>query len=396
MTEPKKDILFIMNNLQAGGAEKALVSLLQVMDYSVYHVDLLLFKKDGVFLDKIPTQVTLLEAPEGYNYFDMPIVSAVSQCMKKGKFRTLINRILAVFVLKTEKNPAVKEQKLWKYLAPGFANVSKKYHAAVGFLEKTPNYYCIEKTNADKKILWIHTNYSNMGMEPKFDVPYFEKADAIVAVSGECAADLKMKFPQFSDKIKVIQNVVSPSVICSMADGGIPDTGFENSIMTVGRLSHEKGMDLAIEACRLLKEKNQQFVWFFIGDGAMRNELEAKVASYGLQGNVRFLGERANPYAYVAKATVYAQTSRFEGKSIAIDEAKILRKAILATNFSTVATQLQHLENGYIVEMDAQAIADGVQVLLSDSGLREKFQSNLSLEKLGTESEIEHFYQLIQ
>jgi glycosyltransferase involved in cell wall biosynthesis len=393
----KKDILFIMNNLHCGGAEKSLVSLLQIIDYSKYNIDLLLFKKEGVFLDKLPKEVTVLEAPIEYSYFDMSIKSAIYQCFKKGRFDIILNRILAVSVLKTEKNPAVREQKMWKFLSPCLSVLEKKYDVAIGYLEKTPNYFCVDKTKAAKKIAWIHTNYSNMGMQPKYDIPYFKKCNTIVTISSECASDLHNRFPQFSEKIKVIQNIVSPSVIQLMAKSKIDETiNFENAIISVGRLSREKGADLAIEACNILKEKNIPFTWIFIGDGSQRNELETLVANYQLQNHVLFLGTKDNPYSYIKRASIYAQTSRFEGKSIALDEAKILQKPIVITNFSTATTQITHLQNGFIADMNPEAIVNGIIEVLQNKALQEVFQTNLSKEKLGTEAEIEHFYQLLE
>jgi len=394
--DSKKDILFVMNNLHCGGAEKSLVSLLQLLDYSKYNVDLLLFKKEGIFLDKLPKEVNMLQAPIAYSYFDMPISKAIFECITKGKFSILYHRIAAISVLKTEKNPAVKEQKLWKYLGPCLNKIHKKYDATIGFLEKTPNYFCIEKTNAAKKIVWIHTNYSNMGMQPKYDEKHFKKCDFVVTVSSDCAADLSHNFPQFAEKIKVIHNIISPSVIQSLAATEIPESiDFQNSIISVGRLSVEKGADLAIEACKILKEKNCNFKWIFIGGGLQRMELEKKVSEYGLEKEVLFLGTKDNPYAYVKRATIYAQTSRFEGHSIALEEAKILQKPILVTNFSTAKNQISHLENGIITDLNPNAIANGISELLLNTNLRQKFHINLSHEKLGTEAEIQHFYQLI-
>ena len=103
---------------------------------------------------------------------------------------------------------------------------------------------------------------------------------------------------------------------------------FSNTIVSVGRLSNEKGFDLAVEASKILKDKNINFRWYFIGDGNQREALEQKIKSYQLQNHVLLLGLKDNPYPYIKKAKIYAQTSRFEGKSIAIDEAKILRKPI--------------------------------------------------------------------
>ncbi len=385
-----------MNNLHCGGAEKSLVSLLQMIDYSKYNIDLLLLKKEGIFLDKLPKQVTVLLAPIEYSYFDMSIKSAIFQCLKKGRFDIIWNRILAIAVLKTEKNSAVREQKMWKYLSPCLTTLEKKYDVAIGYLEKTPNYFCVDKTKATKKIAWIHTNYSNMGMQPKYDISYFQRCNFIITISPECALDLKNLFPQFSDKIKVIQNIISPSVIQLMAENSIYETlNFDNSIISVGRLSHEKGADLAIEACKILKEKNSFFKWIFIGDGSKRNDLKLLVLKYELQNHVIFLGTKENPYSYIKRATIYAQCSRFEGKSIALEEAKILKKPILVTNFSTAASQITHFQNGFIVDINPDTIANGILELLQNKKLQELFQTNLSNEKLGTETEIEHFYQLL-
>ena len=93
---------------------------------------------------------------------------------------------------------------------------------------------------------------------------------------------------------------------------------------------------------------------------------------------------------------MYIQTSRFEGKSVAIDEAKILKKPILVTNFSTAKDQIENGVNGMIVEMNPEAIAKGVQDLLDNKPLIEKFVENLDLENLDTNNEMEKLYDLIE
>ncbi len=411
-----------MNNLQCGGAEKALLSLLQIFDYSTYNVDLLLFKKEGVFLNKLPNEVTLLEAPIAYSYFDMPIKKAIINCVKTKKWNVLINRILSVYVFKTEKNEAVKEQKLWKYIKCTFDNLPKKYDVSIGFLEKTPNYFCVCKTEAKLKIGWIHTNYSNMGMQAKYDEKYFKYLSFIATISSECVEDLKYVFPNHSNKIIEINNIVSSSLIDTMSfDKFETNLDFKHSIVTVGRLSFEKGLDLAIQACEILKNKGVVFHWYFIGEGSFRKNMEDLIKEKKLELQIKILGLKENPYPYIKNASIYAQTSRFEGKSIAIDEAKILRKPILVTNFSTAKDQIVAIDeakilrkpilvtnfstakdqiengvNGLIVAMNPQAIADGIQEMLLDKKLCDTFVDNLSNEKLDTQDEIMKLYNLIE
>jgi len=397
MEHKKKDILFIMNNLQCGGAEKALLSMLQIFDYTKFNVDLLLFKKEGAFLNKLPKEVTLLDSPIAYSYFDMPLKTALINCVKTKKWNVLINRILAVYVLKTEKNPAVREQKMWNYLESAFETLPKKYDVSIGFLEKIPNYFCVSKTVAKKKIGWIHTNYSNMGMQPKYDDKYFKELSFIATISSECVADLKRVFPKYSNKIIEIKNIVSSSLIEKMSfDKCETNLEFNQSIVTVGRLSIEKGLDLAINACEILKEKKISFNWYFIGEGSFRDTMEQAIKEKKLEHYVKILGLKDNPYPYIKSATIYAQTSRFEGKSIAIDEAKILKKPILVTNFSTATNQIENGVNGIIVEMNPEAIANGIQKLLLNKELCATFVQNLALEKLDTEDEMEKLYKLIE
>jgi len=191
----KKDVLFIMNNLTCGGAEKALISLLQTMDYSRYNVDLYLFKKEGLFMSQLPKEVNLLPEPEFYTYFDMSIKTAVLTNLKSGNLKVVWNRIMAGYLFKTEKNPAVKEQKLWKYLGPCIEPLDKKYDAAIGFLEKTPNYFCADKVQAKVKIGFVNNDYEKLGLDPSIDVPYF------AAQHHSSASKSLQRLPQDSSRL---------------------------------------------------------------------------------------------------------------------------------------------------------------------------------------------------
>jgi glycosyltransferase involved in cell wall biosynthesis len=104
---------------------------------------------------------------------------------------------------------------------------------------------------------------------------------------------------------------------------------------------------------------------------------------------------KENPYPYVRQCTLYVQPSRYEGKSIAIDEAKILGKPIVVTNFSTAKDQIKSDVNGIIVEMNPDALATTIATLLVDKQHQNVLVNNLSNEQLGTESEINKLYELL-
>jgi glycosyltransferase involved in cell wall biosynthesis len=260
-----KKVLFIMNNLNCGGAEKALVSLLQQMDYSQYEVDLYLFRHEGLFLKQLPESVNLLPAPANYPYFDMPVKKAVLENLRGGRFGVAIARILAGYVYKTEKISAVKEQKAWKYLSRALPSLPKQYDAAVGYLEGTPNYFCIDKVNAKTKIGFIHNDYNKLRMDGDIDRPFFRKFDHIFTISEQCEAILKENFPPIKDKFSLMHNIVSAKTLRSMAAEPVSFTKKGITLVSVGRLNKQKGFDVAIESCKILVDKGFDIYWHILG-----------------------------------------------------------------------------------------------------------------------------------
>lgn len=391
----KKKLLFVMNNLNCGGAEKSLISLLQTIDYSLYEVDLFLFKHEGMFLKKLPAEVNVLEAPAYYPYFDMSIKTAVVDCVKHSRFRIAAARIGAGIVYRTEKNAARSEQRAWRYLSRSLASLTKEYDAAIGFLEKTPIYYIIEKVKAKTKIGFIHNDYDKLGMDPGIDTAFFDRLDYLVTVSEECVKLLKERFPRFEHKIELMLNIVSPAAILDLAvdELKLPKAGF--TIASVGRLNYQKGFEMAVEACEQLIQDGYDLKWYIVGDGHEREKLERLVKAKKLEHALILTGQQENPYPYIKQCDLYVQTSFFEGRCLTITEAKILKKPIVSTDFTVIYDQLEHEQNGLIVKQDAISIYEGVKRLLDDESLRQRFVDNLQKEALGTEDEIHKLYQWI-
>jgi glycosyltransferase involved in cell wall biosynthesis len=389
-----KKILFVINNMHCGGAENSLISLLQVIDYTKYDIHLLLFKKEGFFLNNVPKHVTLLDSVPEFEYFDQSFAKAFLSALSKLRFDIIYAKIAFLFHKKIA-NPAVREQKFWKYLSVCIPKRKDDFDVAIGFLEKTPNYYIVDKVNATKKMGFIRTDYEAMGMVKEIDIPYFEKLDYILANSTNAELSLKKFFPQFTPKIKTIENFFSPETLKVMADEKIDVKKGELTIVSVGRLHPVKGYDFAIEACKIIKDKGIDIKWLVIGDGGERTELEELIIQNQVQNNFILLGMKENPHPYIKMADLYVQTSRFEGKSRAIEEAKIHKKPILVTNYPSVIDQIKHKENGYIVEMNANAIAEGILILNNDKELKIKLISNLQHNLIENKIQLNRLYDLI-
>ncbi|MEN9336611.1 MAG: hypothetical protein RLZZ500_1598 [Bacteroidota bacterium] len=390
----KKRILFIMNNLHCGGAEKALVSLLQSLDYSQFDVDLMLFRKEGLFLKQVPEEVTLLPSPKAYGYFDSSFLKSIGNAFFRLRWDIIWNRILFSYHYKKEQHPGIREQKVWRYISACLPRLKGNYDLAIGFLENSPNYYCIEKVNASCKVGMIHSDYEALGLDPQLDEKYFKAFHYVATISEHCVTVLKQNFINLSDKFFLLKNITAVQLIQKLAKEPISFTKSELDLVTIGRLVPLKGFDFVLDAAKRLKETGLNFKWYIIGDGPLREELHQQISDNNLSDTVIMTGLLENPYPYLELCDYYVHTSRYEGKSVAIDEAKIMNKPIIVTNFSTVNDQITHAKTGWIVTMDGQSIAEAILHFKQNNAIPNQLSQNLKDEEVDTSSEIEKISQL--
>lgn len=393
----KKNILFIIPGLGAGGGEKSLINLLTQIDFNKYNVDLFLLNHEGLFMDFIPKEVNVLSMKDNLEIFNKDLKESILKYLSKGKISLAYSRLMFCLVNRFNKNVGIAEQYSFKYLRKAIGAIDKKYDVAIGYLEKTSNYICIDCVQANKKIGWIHTDYSKLNLDKNFDKKYFEKCNYIITVSEECKNSLINNFNELEDKIKIIKNIVSPTIINKMAQENVDICidKKETIIVSVGRLSYEKGFDIAVKACNILIDNGLKVKWYLVGEGNERNKLEKLITEKILEDNFILLGAQSNPYKYINMADIYVQPSRFEGKSIAMDEAKILCKLIVATNFTTVRDQINDRVDGIITEINEESLAKGITLLINDNKLHSNIINNLSGMNLGTEDEINKLYKII-
>ncbi len=389
----KKKLLFIMPALGSGGAEKALITLLNLFDYSRYDVDLFLFRRQGLFLPNVPEQVNIIDGGNDYALFDGSASACIKANVKKLKFSSAANRIKYAKALAGGNKEAV-----WSCIKKALAKTDKHYDVAVAYLEGNSVYYCVDCVDADVKIGYVHNDYNKLGLDKDFDRPYFEKLDYLVSVSDKCVNVLKENFPDLQQKIKLMLNIVSPTILDSLGKKDAAEYEGKDSkiLLTVGRLSQQKGYDMAVEAAKILSDKGYNLKWFAIGKGELTEQIGSRIKELHLEDKFILLGERANPYPYIRNCDIYVQPSYFEGKSIAVDEAKIFAKPIVCTKFPTVYDQLTDGKTALLAEINAQSIAEKTETLLNSEELCKTLSENLKKEKAGNEEEIDKFYTLLE
>lgn len=385
-----KKILFVITSLEGGGAEKSLVNLLNEMPIEKYEIDLLLLKKTGIFLDQVPKNVNIIETPKILKKLYGPLI--------KGGVYSLFKIITSLFSRIFEKKEENYSPFRWKYFYKKIIKVlDKEYDIAIAYLSGDPMFYVGDKVKAKKKIYWVHNDYLLNKHPKKYDYEYFKKSSAIITVSQTCLDILKKVFPEFKEKIFYLENITSDKIIKRRALEFYPKEYKENNkikFLTVGRLTYQKGLDMGIEAAKILKEQGVQFNWFILGVGEEKIKLLELIKKYELENEIILLGLKKNPYPYMKNCDIFIQTSRYEGKSVVLDEAKILAKPVVVTNYSTVKDQIINDKEGYIVNLDSISIAKGIREVMENKNLYNKIENYLKNNNYGNEKEINKYIKI--
>ncbi|MDR0602850.1 MAG: glycosyltransferase [Bacteroidales bacterium] len=384
-----KRILFITSTLDSGGISKSMINLLNTIDKNKYIIDLFIFRPTDLYLQFLPKQIRLI-TNEKMNLAFAPFPQCVLFLLKKGFFFIAIMRLIAAIVSRFNHGYSA-----W-ILSKIIPVLNEAYNCVVDYNGQHLLYYMIDKIRADVKISFFHFDYSKWSHYYTMDKKYYPRVNYIFGVSENCVKSLKIYFPVCKNKINVMENIISSQLIKEMAEEEITDFNLDAPvILTVGHVNKQKGTDLAIAAASILVENKVKFKWYFIGACPEIEKYSKMKKQYGVNEKIVFLGLKTNPYPYIKYSTVFCLPSQYEGKSIALDEAKILCKPIVVTNFSTVNDQFVNGINATICEMTPTSLATALSTLLLNKHLREKYTNNLLLNRIDNQLEINKLYYVI-
>ena len=370
-----KSILIFSHGMEIGGAEKALLGLLEAVDTSKYQVDLFLMRHTGELYQYIPKGIHVLDEKPEYASLAVPIIKV----LKKGQFSIAWKRFLG----KKNALKRVKELGLpvdndvaleysHKYTLKVMPNINEKeYDLAISFL--TPHYFVAEKVCAKKKIAWIHTDYSKVAVDKESQLKMWNAYDIIASISEDVTKSFLRCFPELERKIQLLPNIMPINYIKKMAeefsvkeemrdDGAI-------KLLSIGRFCLAKNFDNVPWICKYLLNVGINVKWYLIGFGDSEELIRKQIIEADATENVIILGKKENPYPYIKECDIYIQPSRYEGKSVSVIEAQILHKPVIITNYATSKSQLEDGIDGMIVPMDNKECAKGIGKILKDEEL---------------------------
>lgn len=374
-----KKILFVIQNLEVDGASKSLISLLESLRHSGYKIDLFLFEKRGPLIKHVPNYVNILDSNLTLETLGLPLLNSCKKLIYMRQWNLFISRLIYSiknYVYKTAyKNIGV----YWSEISNSVGELVEEYDAAIGYNDGLANYFVGDKVVSKKKIGWNHCNYKLIDSNTNFDRKYYEDFNHIATISLETMNRLRNVFPDMKEKFVIVPNIVSENTITrlSLIKSDVKLTHKGHKILTIGRLSEVKGIDIAIGACKLLIEKGYDIRWYVLGDGPDKKKLKNLCKRHGLENHFIFLGVTDNPYAVIKAADIYVQPSRSEGYGIAIAEAKILNKPIVASDLPSIKEQIIDGYSGILSKINSKDFSEKIEELLVNKGKMEYISNNL-------------------
>ncbi|MBB6447577.1 glycosyltransferase [Bacillus benzoevorans] len=401
-----KKIAIITGDISMGGTGKSLIAFINkcLVDYEAKWIDVYTFSCEGNLMQLISNDVNVYEISSKFKgiknrrirriiemIYSLEFYYSIKGRIKRKLFRgaCTVNSIMRDSQLYSIKHSKVYER------------INKEYDVAISWTELLPMYFLANKVKSKMKLAWIHPNYNEACFDKNIDSPYFKGFDFIVTVSNFNKKTLAERFPIYKDKILTVYNIFDEEKIIKDSLEKIEEESlFKNNtfkFVTVCRIHDQsKAIFRMIEICKSLKSRGFKFTWYIIGDGPDKDIAKKRILENDLQDYVYLLGEKNNPYKYVRKSNLFVLQSYYEGKPMAVDEALILGKPVLVTNYVSALEQVVNNKNGIIVENNKVDILNKLSKILDNPLLISQIENNIKQKQIKGKDDIFQIEKLIR
>lgn len=401
-------ILFVINTLGQAGAETALLSLLQTLarekGEARYEISLYVLTGQGEMASRLPADVRLLNK----KYREESVLTAKGRkYLKKTVLKAMFTRGTVVklfpYLVKNTcamlgKKRLLPDKLLWRVLSDGGMVLPEEYDLAVSYLEGGAAYFVADHVKAAKKAAFIHVDYEKAGYTRTLDKDCYLKFDKIFTVSDEVREAFLKAYPELPEKTEVFHNILNKEEIVRRAEEGEGFTdGFTGiRLLSVGRLTAQKAFEVSVDAMKRLKDAGKNVRWYVLGEGDQRKKLQEQIDTLGLTEDFILYGAVNNPYPFMKQADIYVHASRFEGKSIAIQEAQILGKPMVVSDCSGNREQVCHGKDGLMCGLTPESLAENIMLLLEDEALRRKLGTAAAEKNADAAEEIQKLLSMLK
>lgn len=397
-----KKVLFVINTLGGAGAEKALIELLKRFPKEQYEVSLYVLLDQGELISQIPGHVRILNR----KYSDTSVLSKEGKKVlsrniwKRLWVRGAVFRNLPFLIRNTvamlKKGKISPDKLLWRVMSDSGQVIKEHYDMAVAYLEGGSTYYVHDHIDADQKFTFLHIDYGFAGYTRELDRNCYLDFDRIFTVSNEVKKSFVEVYPECRKNTYVFHNIIDQQEIRRKAElpGGFKDSYDGRRILTVGRLAAQKAYEISIDAMRILKDRGIKARWYVLGEGELREQLQSQIDRLGLQRDFVLLGAETDPYPYYKQCDLYVHATRFEGKSIAVQEAQTLGCTILVSDSSGNREQVIPGEDGMMCSLTPESVSRNIEELLKDPKKCRELGEKASVKLLSEDKDVLKLFQI--
>lgn len=355
--EKKKKILFMIDTLGGGGAERVLIYILEKLDRRLFDIDLFLMINQGVYLERIPSDITSQSIFKDSDKIHFPLFRLL--------YRLYRRSLLEVF-------------KVFPRVLSSFSGIDKRYDLAVSFCEgHNTSLLGLKSSYFDKTAAWIHVDLRTHRcvLSKKQLYSAFQGACKLFFVSRDALKGFKQLYPSFHPDIplEVVYNPIDTSSILGSVKGHKKKESGEITLVCIGRLTHQKRFDKLLRVHRRLLDKGLAHRLLILGEGELRGALERQIEQLSIGDTCCLEGFR-DPYPYLAGADIFVCSSDYEGLPVVVCEAMVLAKPIVCTDITGPRELLEDGLWGMLVKNDEASLERGLEKMISDKGLREQYR----------------------
>lgn len=346
-----KRLLFTFHRFDLGGVEKAFLGMLPQLKRLGYEVHMAFWMPEGPLYDQIPAWVHRHTVTPLYERRAL-LMSPLRQTLRdvsRGRLGAIAD--FAAFVrskIRGTKDIITDRLMRGTFLPDIEFDLAVSYASPHEYLDRV----IARHVRARKRAAWIHFDVTRCYASRRSFLSNHTAMDRIFLVSEAARTAYCSMVPELAPRTAVIHNIIDPDAIrrqAALPSAFRPSADGATDIVTVGRISPEKGQAAAIAGFARAVRQGLNARYHLIGDGADTDRCRALAAELGVADRVIFYGARSNPYPFMAGAGIYLQPSVHEGWCITLTEAKLFSAPIVATDFSGAREQLEGLRPNHVI-----------------------------------------------
>lgn len=387
--------------MECGGVQKSLLSLLNAIDSTYLNITLLLNEKKGAFLKFIPNWITIQELQ-----YREDIVEEI-QIGRRAQLRKMLRQLKPISLLKKymsmhkEANMQyydgiIHRQKRFNNAIINQEIFNQKYDLAVAYSDLNQMILVNDHIKANRKIAFLHNQLDKRPGNISVCQYLFENFDSVYCVSKDMTKYLINHISGIKDNVHYFPHILNVQMFKDWAqkyNAEWPGSGIK--ILSVGRITKQKGFDLIPHIAQKLRKDGINFQWLIIGEGDSLETLITETKEHNIYDYVKFCGMKENPYPYFATCDIYVQPSRYEGYCLTVAEARAFAKPIIATHFDGANEQLEYGRCGKIVDFSVNSLYSAIKELSENPNIMLMYRNALKTQKVNNSFGVQIFIEEI-